>query len=128
LRDTEVAVATVDSAQGSEKSIVIVYTTRTHIDKDANHSFFADPKRLNVALSRARDGMFVIGCLSSLNVIPLWERIITWCRFNGVLAEMCFFEKTIPAAIKYEVRGRTSRKGGDIRDEGEEESVWRVPF
>ncbi|VDP23085.1 unnamed protein product [Heligmosomoides polygyrus] len=54
--------------------------------------------------------MFVMGCLSSLKVIPLWERIITWCRFNRVLAEMCFFEK-IPAAIKYYVRERTSRKG-----------------
>lgn len=53
LRDPEVAVATVDSALGSEKSIVIVCTTRTHIDKDANHSFFAGPMRLNIALSRA---------------------------------------------------------------------------
>uniref|UniRef100_A0A183GNP3 AAA_12 domain-containing protein n=1 Tax=Heligmosomoides polygyrus TaxID=6339 RepID=A0A183GNP3_HELPZ len=66
------------------------------------HIGAADPKRLNVALSRARNGMFVIGCLSSLKVIPLWKQIITWCRFNRVLAEMCFFEKTTPAAIKSE--------------------------
>uniref|UniRef100_A0A183GKM0 AAA_12 domain-containing protein n=1 Tax=Heligmosomoides polygyrus TaxID=6339 RepID=A0A183GKM0_HELPZ len=80
--DIMVTVATVDSAQGAEKSIVIVCTTRTHIDKDANHSFFADPNCLNVALSRARAGMFVIGCLSSLKVIPLWEQIITWCQLQ----------------------------------------------
>ncbi|KAK6020255.1 hypothetical protein OSTOST_14094 [Ostertagia ostertagi] len=56
LEGSNVAVKTVDSAQGSEKSVVIVCTTRTHINPKRNLSFFADPKRLNVALSRARDG------------------------------------------------------------------------
>lgn len=36
-RDIEVAVATVNIGQGSEKSIVVVYIAGTHIDKHANH-------------------------------------------------------------------------------------------
>ncbi|KAK6031459.1 hypothetical protein OSTOST_02385 [Ostertagia ostertagi] len=55
LEGSKVAVKTVDSAKGSEKSVVIVCATRTHINPKRNLSFFADPQRLNVALSRARD-------------------------------------------------------------------------
>ncbi|VDP05778.1 unnamed protein product [Heligmosomoides polygyrus] len=73
LQDTQVSVATVDSAQGRERSIVIVCTTRTHIDRNSNHTFFADPKRLNVALSRARDGLLLLGCILDLQVVPLYQ-------------------------------------------------------
>ncbi|PIO75794.1 hypothetical protein TELCIR_02152 [Teladorsagia circumcincta] len=54
-----VAMNTVDSAQGSEKSVIIVCTTRTHLNAKRSLTFFADPKRLNVALSRARDGSWL---------------------------------------------------------------------
>ncbi|VDP10081.1 unnamed protein product [Heligmosomoides polygyrus] len=39
LQDTQVSVATVDSAEGCERSIVIVCMTRTHNDRNANHTF-----------------------------------------------------------------------------------------
>ncbi|VDO35765.1 unnamed protein product [Heligmosomoides polygyrus] len=66
LQDTQVSVASVDSAQGCKRSIVIVCTTRTHIDRNSNHTFFADPERLNVALSRSRDGLLLLGCIPDL--------------------------------------------------------------
>ncbi|CAJ0595901.1 unnamed protein product [Cylicocyclus nassatus] len=54
---TGVTVGTVDSAQGSERSVVILCTTRTQMETRTTRTFFSDEKRLNVALSRGRRNM-----------------------------------------------------------------------
>ncbi|KAK6028147.1 hypothetical protein OSTOST_05813 [Ostertagia ostertagi] len=54
LQQTDVTVSTVDSAQGKENSVIILCTTRTEVEPTAA-SFFSDARRLNVALSRAKD-------------------------------------------------------------------------
>ncbi|KAK6011257.1 hypothetical protein OSTOST_23669 [Ostertagia ostertagi] len=55
LQQTDVTVSTVDSAQGKENSVVILCTTRTEMEPNTAASFFSDARRLNVALSRAKD-------------------------------------------------------------------------
>ncbi|KIH68832.1 hypothetical protein ANCDUO_00829 [Ancylostoma duodenale] len=72
LWDSGVFVATVDSAQGTERSVVIVCTTRTQFEQANITSFFTDQRRVNVALSRAKDGLFIIGAVSALSRLPLW--------------------------------------------------------
>lgn len=62
LKDEEynyltVEVNTVDAFQGKERDIVFFSITRTQ----GSARFFADPRRLNVALSRARDRLFIVG-------------------------------------------------------------------
>lgn len=52
-----IAVDTVDGFQGKEADIVIFGVTRT----SGTFRFLADPRRLNVALSRAKDRIIVIG-------------------------------------------------------------------
>jgi len=61
-RRISISVDTVDSFQGSEADVVIFCTTR------AVHTtlFFKDEKRLNVALSRARRELIILGCMSYL--------------------------------------------------------------
>ncbi|VDO31178.1 unnamed protein product [Haemonchus placei] len=76
LQETGVVVSTVDSAQGKERSIVILCTTRTQIERTAAASFFSDVKRLNVALSRAKDGMFILGFLPCLRKTAVWANIV----------------------------------------------------
>ncbi|XGW11074.1 hypothetical protein V3C99_012517, partial [Haemonchus contortus] len=95
LSNTHVTIKTVDSAQGSEKSIVILCTTRTKV-LGTNLTFFDDPKRLNVALSRARDGMFILGSVPLMESSPLWGSIIRWCRSRCVLATLEFFRDRSP--------------------------------
>ncbi|PIO63946.1 hypothetical protein TELCIR_14439 [Teladorsagia circumcincta] len=56
LKGSNATFKTVDSAQGSENSVAIVCKTRTHLNPKGDLTFFAYPKRLNVALSRARAG------------------------------------------------------------------------
>ncbi|KAK6009354.1 hypothetical protein OSTOST_25738, partial [Ostertagia ostertagi] len=72
---TDVTVSTVDSAQGKENSVIILCTTRTEVEPTAAASFFSDARRLNVALSRAKDGMFILGFLPCLRKAAVWNRV-----------------------------------------------------
>ncbi|KAF4726255.1 hypothetical protein FOZ63_001897, partial [Perkinsus olseni] len=56
-----VTVATVDSFQGSEASIVIVVLTYQRSPGGCFGTFISDPQRANVAISRARDHLVVVG-------------------------------------------------------------------
>jgi hypothetical protein len=59
LPHLQVRVATIDSFQGQEADICIVSMTRSNRDREVG--FLASPERLNVAISRARDGLIVVG-------------------------------------------------------------------
>ncbi|KHJ97949.1 hypothetical protein OESDEN_02067 [Oesophagostomum dentatum] len=99
LQGTNLTVGTVDSAQGSEQSIVIVCTTRTHFEQSSAHTFFSDPKRLNVALSRAKDGMLIIESVMFLQDTPTWSQIIQWGKEKNVTTALPFFDHSIRRAI-----------------------------
>ncbi|EPB66043.1 integrase core domain protein [Ancylostoma ceylanicum] len=91
LNPLGVSVGTVDSEQGAERTVVILCTTRTSIPSSSSLTFFCDPRRLNVALSRARDGLFITGSPSCLKRLPIWENVITWCESHKVIVPMEFF-------------------------------------
>ncbi len=55
-------VETINNFQGREKDIIIFSTTKTR----SLTSFMVDTRRLNVALTRARRGLFIIGNASLL--------------------------------------------------------------
>ncbi|EPB69860.1 hypothetical protein ANCCEY_11059 [Ancylostoma ceylanicum] len=91
LAETGVAVGTVDSAQGTERMIVILCTTRTDAGSPSNMSFFTDPKRLNVALSRAREGLFITGSASCLRKMQTWNKIMKWCDTHRIVVPPDYF-------------------------------------
>ncbi|GFH33034.1 uncharacterized protein HaLaN_32345, partial [Haematococcus lacustris] len=71
-----VQVATIDSFQGAEKEVVLLATTLTRPSP-----FAADPLRLNVALTRARRHLLVLGsCNALLNTAPTFAAIIQRCK------------------------------------------------
>ncbi|GMR37366.1 hypothetical protein PMAYCL1PPCAC_07561, partial [Pristionchus mayeri] len=74
---------TVDSAQGREKRIVIVLTTRSSVPADANGSFFTSPKRINVAISRHQDALIVLGH-PSIASAPNWTQVLAHKSFKHV--------------------------------------------
>ncbi|EPB73875.1 hypothetical protein ANCCEY_07024 [Ancylostoma ceylanicum] len=91
LNPLGVRAGTVDSEQGTERTVVILCTTRISIPSSSSPTFFCDPRRLNVVLSRARDGLFVTGSLSCLRRLPIWENMITWCESHNLVVPMDFF-------------------------------------
>eukprot|EP01105_Mastigella_eilhardi_P021648 TRINITY_DN5269_c0_g1_i1.p1 TRINITY_DN5269_c0_g1~~TRINITY_DN5269_c0_g1_i1.p1 ORF type:complete len:1279 (-),score=230.02 TRINITY_DN5269_c0_g1_i1:22-3858(-) len=72
--------STVDAFQGAEKEIIILTCTRTE-----RLGFSDSPKRLNVALTRAKRHLVVVGNLLNLRNNELWNHIISLADlvFNG---------------------------------------------
>ncbi|GMT16281.1 hypothetical protein PFISCL1PPCAC_7578, partial [Pristionchus fissidentatus] len=73
-------VLTVDSAQGREKDIVIVLTTR---DSPTDSAFFSDRQRCNVALSRHQEALIVIGHPHIAAAQP-WHHVLDQKYFKHV--------------------------------------------
>lgn len=59
LKVVRVKAATIDSFQGQEADICIVSLTRSN--RRGEVGFLGSPERLNVAISRARDGLVIVG-------------------------------------------------------------------
>lgn len=72
----DVEIDTVDGFQGKECGIIIFGITRTF----GSSRFLADHRRLNVALSRARDRIVVVGSLDYASKNMMLKKIIDKCR------------------------------------------------
>ena len=67
LKNLPIIVATVDSSQGCESDTVFVSLVRTN---PLNIGFLCDDRRLNVAMTRARFQLIVVGHAHSLSQVP----------------------------------------------------------
>ena len=69
---------TVDAFQGDEKDIIILSCVRSETTSAAD---FADsPNRINVALSRARFHLIIVGNPKTLSSSNLWKRVLLASR------------------------------------------------
>jgi hypothetical protein len=74
-RELLIDVNTVDGYQGKEKDIIVLSTVRTR-----SIGFLVDQRRLNVAITRAKRCLVIIGCERLLSGDPVWNRMITYLR------------------------------------------------
>ncbi|XP_058522928.1 protein ZGRF1 isoform X2 [Ochotona princeps] len=70
-----VQVSTVDAFQGAEKEIIILSCVRTR-----QVGFIDSEKRMNVALTRGRRHLLIVGNLACLRKNRLWSRVIQHCE------------------------------------------------
>ena len=68
-------VATVDSFQGQEREVIILTTAVT-----SSGGFSSDERRINVALTRARSHLILVGCAPALQDCPIWGRVLPVCE------------------------------------------------
>ncbi|XP_064509900.1 5'-3' DNA helicase ZGRF1 isoform X5 [Pseudopipra pipra] len=76
-----VQVSTVDAFQGAEKEVIVLSCVRTR-----QFGFIDSEKRMNVALTRAKRHLLIVGNLACLSRNKLWGRVIHHCkgRENGL--------------------------------------------
>eukprot|EP00792_Barthelona_sp_PAP020_P006651 TRINITY_DN3050_c0_g1_i1.p1 TRINITY_DN3050_c0_g1~~TRINITY_DN3050_c0_g1_i1.p1 ORF type:complete len:949 (-),score=282.10 TRINITY_DN3050_c0_g1_i1:193-3039(-) len=78
-------VSSVDSFQGREKEFIILSCVRSN--ETSIIGFLKDPRRLNVALTRARYGLVVVGNPNVLATQPLWHELLQHSINQQVLVE-----------------------------------------
>lgn len=80
----QVAFNTVDGFQGQEKDVIIFTCVRSNPEKQIG--FMRDQRRLNVALTRARSSLFVIGHAAMLrDADPVWKQLVSESQRRGFL-------------------------------------------
>ncbi|XP_051562486.1 putative helicase mov-10-B.1 isoform X2 [Myxocyprinus asiaticus] len=81
----DIKVGSVEEFQGQERKVIIVSTVRSSInyvkmDKDFNIGFLSNEKRFNVAMTRAKALLIVVGNPVILSKDPTWQRFIHYCE------------------------------------------------
>ncbi len=83
-------VSTIDGFQGQEKDVIILSCVRSALNNNPHSSrqgigFLTDYRRVNVALTRARHGLFLIGNPETLVNCPLWARLLAHLSRQGLV-------------------------------------------
>jgi ATP-dependent RNA/DNA helicase IGHMBP2 len=74
----KIAINTIDSFQGQERDIVYISMTRSN--PDSRIGFLSDIRRMNVAMTRARKKLVVIGDSATLSQFPFYSNFIAWAQ------------------------------------------------
>ncbi|KAF9700283.1 hypothetical protein EKO04_001248 [Ascochyta lentis] len=86
----DVNIGPVEAFQGLEKRVVIICTTRTRQrfvehDVDMGMGLVGQKRKMNVALTRAKEGLFIIGSPEVLGADEHWRAWMTFCERNGLV-------------------------------------------
>jgi DNA replication ATP-dependent helicase Dna2 len=72
-----VTVDTVDRFQGSSKEVIVVSFVAT---ADLDGPIFEDYRRINVALTRAKKALVLVGDADALGTDAVYGRMVEWAR------------------------------------------------
>lgn len=75
-----ISVNTIDSFQGQERDVVYISMTRSNSDNKIG--FLSDIRRMNVAMTRARKKLVVIGDSATLSRLPYYAGFIAYAEAN----------------------------------------------
>jgi len=78
IPDKEIEVDSVDGFQGREKETVILSLVRSNMEGEMG--FLIDTRRMNVAMTRARRKLLVIGDSATLSAIPFYQNFIQYAE------------------------------------------------
>lgn len=76
-----IRLATVDNFQGEEAKVVIISLVRSNPQNRCG--FLSTSNRINVLLSRAKHGCYIIGNSNTYCHVPMWNQIIQFLQANN---------------------------------------------
>ncbi|KAM6492610.1 P-loop containing nucleoside triphosphate hydrolase protein [Amanita muscaria] len=84
----EIKVGSVEEFQGQERKVIIISTVRSSqefVEYDLRHTlgFVASPRRFNVAITRAKALLIIVGDPNVLSLDPLWRSFLNYVFING---------------------------------------------
>ncbi|KAM4795734.1 putative helicase MOV-10 [Rhinophrynus dorsalis] len=84
----DLKVGSVEEFQGQEKKVILISTVRSSpdyvkFDEDFNLGFLKNPKRFNVAITRAKALLILVGNPLILGKDPNWSLFLRYCSDNG---------------------------------------------
>ncbi|XP_009791431.1 probable RNA helicase SDE3 [Nicotiana sylvestris] len=117
-----VKVGSVEQFQGQEREVIIISTVRstvTHNDFDRIHylGFLSNPRRFNVAATRARSLLVVIGNPHIICKDPYWNKLLWYCADNGSY-KGCFLPERL------EILEEDSGRANNWCDDGAQAKSW----
>jgi hypothetical protein len=68
-------ISTVDNFQGEEAKVIVVSLVRSNDERKCG--FLKTSNRINVLLTRARHGMYIIGNSETASPVPMWAEVIS---------------------------------------------------
>ncbi|KOX74484.1 Putative helicase mov-10-B.1 [Melipona quadrifasciata] len=86
VESNNITVGTIETFQGQEREIIILSTVRSKIFVHNNKrhiGFLSNPKRCNVAVTRAKDFLIVIGNPLILREEKYWYTLWQYCKENN---------------------------------------------
>ena len=80
--EESVQISTVDAFQGNEKDLVVLSTVRSR-----SIGFASDPRRINVAITRAKGQLIIVGNRNLLSKDRLWHSVLEYVSQNGQVVD-----------------------------------------
>ena len=77
----KISINTIDSFQGQERDVVYISMTRSN--PDGVIGFLADTRRMNVAMTRARKKLVIIGDSATVTRLPFYADMVTYAEQTG---------------------------------------------
>ena len=86
----EMRISTIDSFQGQEKEVIILSLVRSN--DDCEIGFLKDYRRMNVAITRAKEQLFVIGDSATVGADSFYNAFLTYIEEKGNYRTVWEFE------------------------------------
>ena len=86
----DMRISTIDSFQGQEKQIIILSLVRSNDDNEIG--FLKDYRRMNVAITRAKEQLFVIGDSATIGADGFYNSFLTYMEKEGSYRTVWEFE------------------------------------
>lgn len=83
----DVETLTIDRAQGRDKTVVVVSLVRNNVQREAGR-LLADWRRINVALTRAKCKLVVVGSAATVQSVPIFQTLVTMASERGWIVHL----------------------------------------